>query len=158
MIRTRFPITADRIYSRYKPMLMARARHFARLSGLPLNDLVSRGNEIFMKVYEAWNPKQASFSTLFWKSLTNGFINYVNKFDVPVEEEYTERATYRTPYTECAFKDDIESLSREAQVVVMIALNSRCTSRKTVQAILRCEGWKWQEIWKAWEEVKGVLK
>jgi len=173
MRRTRFPVTTERLYSKYTNMITSAAHKFAATTGIPESDLQSLGHKLFMDAVDKWDSSRGSFSTILTIKLRTGFIDYMRRHDAPVSPDSVyiqEPVTDNTPMKVCAFKDLLYSLSKEAQEIVSILLDAPVETlgiigteppkmiRGAIQRYLLKIGWCHATIWEAFRELKGVFR
>jgi RNA polymerase sigma factor (sigma-70 family) len=162
-------------YEQYQKMICAKAWSFHRSTGVAINDLISEGNMIYMKLLERYNPKRASFSTVLWTSLNNGlrtFVSNRNKIPETIELTFIEDRdsdTYSV-LKDLMFKESLSRLNGASAVMVKTILNSPVETLKLkgtenpkairgkLVSYMRNQGETWAAIWTGMSEIKQLLK
>lgn len=161
----------EELYEKHKNIIYNQAWHGCRLSGAPLEDLLSLGNEVFMKAIGSWKPKRSSFSSWLWTLLGREFSDYLNRTDVPVDQDRTEMQTEADdPSRLCGFMEMIDGFSRETGYVATMILEGPAEALKLiggenprdVRGALRRHlleiGWTHAQIWRSFQEIREALR
>lgn len=160
-------------YEKNKHLIDIYASNYSKRFGLDVSDLVSVGEEAFVRALSSYKRGRGSFRSWFRSILRNRILDYASVTDSPVEDETLEfrlKTTATDPYKIVAFKDALGMLSSEAKYIVNILLTSPCEVleitgaempkmiRGAIKRHCREEGWRWEWIWSAFKEIKEFLQ
>ena len=158
-------------YTQYQKLILSRAHSFARTTGHDLDDLIGQGNLIYCKARRTYNPGHAKFSTFLYSRLTEGLHRYTLRQDRHrhpfLELEEGTAAIAPPQLRRHLFAHHLAQLSKEAQAVVRVVLNSplellgqsgpnRRRMHKGVTQKLRKQGLSWAAIKKTFVSIQAL--
>ena len=115
-------------YEDYQSLIFKLANNHSYKSGLEVEDLISAGNEEFLKTQKLYNPnhpKQAKFSTYLAIRIIGLFREMSRKRNnEPIMIEISNESTYDSAERQLFFKEILEELSSDAKEVIKIVLDT----------------------------------
>ena len=167
--------TIGRLYNKHKKLIYRLIADFASSGIVDPLELESRGHEIFLKCYKAWNPDRATFITLLYIALTNAFKSELMKAKRTHKREQgmpQKEILQLTPPPDSNgtdwLIDFLLQVSGDAQKIIFSLLTDEMTSSKYREAVsitksdlkkeLRKQGWEALRVNKAFAEIKQALR
>lgn len=160
-------------YNNYEKLIKKISWSWHKTTGIDLETLIAEANVAFVECQNNYNPQQGKFSTLLWHAIGNKFKNliayrYQNRHDgTEVELENLALSNPSMQEKKCIFKSTLLSLSKEAQQIISIVLETPVDllamipkprlSKHQLTKYLRFKGWKIPAIHKAYIEIKDNL-
>ena len=148
---------------------------YNKTTGIDFDDLFSEACIAYLEGQSKFDPNQeVKVSLTIWK---NTFLWEVMQSHLnSIIPKYKDSNTFThkniaaidevTPEAVALFKDQINSLSKEARAVckmifdsphVFLTLNTPKLSRGRIKTHLREIGWSWGAIWRSFREIKASL-
>jgi DNA-directed RNA polymerase specialized sigma24 family protein len=149
-------------YADYKGQIHHLAFRWSRILGRDADDLFSEGNVVFCTAVKKWDESRGKFTTFLNTCIINHFktISSREKEKGLLVDEMPVAEDTRTPEQLYSFKNQIESLSSEAQEIIKITLSgpSEMAQLQNLQSYLRECGWAWGTIWGTFKEIKEIFQ
>lgn len=132
-------------------------------TGIEFDELFSIAAIGYSKALNTHDPEQSCFSTWTWINMTRQLNDFISS--QKPDPEYNGINSV-TPEQEVSFKENIQSLSQEAQQVCKMIFDSPAEyishapklSRGKIKNELREKGWSWSQIWGTFKEIKSLIK
>jgi RNA polymerase sigma factor (sigma-70 family) len=165
-------------YTQYEGLIKSIAISFNATTGMEVDDLVSEGKVVFMKLTEKYDESKGSFSNFLTHAVRRHYISLIpkekrTKLNVGFEEDeiFDQYLTTRCTELEVEFRDAIRSLSVEAKSVVLLILQSPTELLESVVSVKKASvfrrilrgyiqrNWKWKrsQVFKVFREIKESL-
>ena len=172
------------LYRDHKRLMFKLAGKYSAYYGLEMSDLISAGNETFLKCMKRWDPMRGKFSTYLHISLTNSFNNFVKKekkepcsaINLPEEmmgdgpnqlRKNLFRNDHETPFHDPLWLQDVvSSLSDDAREVVALLFDGDLGPtvsdhpvyvRAALKRALGGEEWSGDRIGRAFRNITRTL-
>lgn len=145
---------------------------FHRTTGLPVDDLISEASLAYVEFLPGYDSSRGKLSTYMYPRIRCHLIDYCAEqkkqvcdplsdcldTGLTVPDEHTAGIEHHT-----AFKQAIQNSSEEVKYLAWMIFKSPeefvgYASRGKVKDKLRENGWTWSMIWRAFGEVKELLK
>ena len=142
---------------------------YSKTTQINFDDLFSEACIAYLKAQSKYNPDQGiKESTFLWSAMKNHLNSIIPKYKglETVQKHSGDSIEWKTPLDSLLIKDQIKSLSKEAQMVCkmifespheFLVLNKPKLSRGRVKDHLRETGWSWSKIWGTFREIKNTL-
>ena len=156
-------------YKQHQGLIINLAIKYARHSQIPLEDLISVGNEAYCRANWEYCSQLASFSTYLTIIVRTDMIRFCTREYCNTHSRLVEEQTYlRTPLDELLFAEMINDLSTLAREVIDVVLNypkelQSCAAKNKVNRLtlikyLSTKGWKHIAIRSVLDEIQKTLK
>lgn len=161
----------DKIWHNHKALIHDRAWSWARKTGLPRDDFLSVGNEVFVNCVLSYNREKGAFTTFLWKSLENRFQD-LTKREFRYAKLTAEAAAALKAPEKHTFREKLKDLSPSAiwlaqeiftgdaplrMLEKQPNLISPAKTRGRIFQWLRDQGWSSRKIWATFSELRSVV-
>jgi len=159
-------------YKEYENLIRKMAWSYNRTTGMEMEELVSEGNEVFVRCLKKYNEKSL-FSTFLHNSLKNHFNNLIKKGMAHKNTGITQALNEFIPDNKelqedsCIFKSKISALSNTAKEITDIIFNAPADllrmfpkaflSKHQLTTYLKKKGWNERKINTAYKEIQTAL-
>ena len=154
-------------YELYEDMLRKAAWAFHYLTGMEWDDLMSEANVAYCQTLQSFDAEKGSFSTWLYVNVHNHLTNIVKheKKSAGGEIDIPTAIANDNPEKSLLFKEVLLSMREEAQYICRMVYATPIRfcripssyARGKLKRILRHNGWKHEEIWKRFKEIKTAL-
>lgn len=145
---------------------------FHRTTGLPVEDLISEASLAYVEGVSKFDPEKATITTYMYPRIRCHLIDYCKSQGLQRHEPLPDDLNTGMPCPDTstasqenrtAFKQAIQGSSEEVKYLAWMIFKSPeefvgHASRGKVKDKLRENGWTWSMIWRAFGEVKELLK
>ena len=127
----------EQLYNDHVKLIHNVANSHSRTSGIDSSDLVSLGNEVFMRCVAKWNPEKAKFSTLLQHALTRAYNSEARKIKRRRELDNEAAVVMVTEgHNDTGLDwllDFMEGVTNDAQQVVALLLDGDLSVRDGIE-------------------------
>ncbi len=173
-------MAVETTYGDVEKMIFKICHKFRRRYGGDFNELVARGNELFMRSYRKYNPEDGSFTTYLWLRVWGGLMDDL-RGKLRKERRLTEvnhplENVAQLEPSDWDVPTFLKGLSGDAKVVVMLTLTApkdiphammmksveRCNGKPSayrthIKEYLLDMGWTFGRITESFKEVGQAL-
>jgi hypothetical protein len=161
-------------YKDYENTIKMVALKYHKLSGVDYYELISAGNEKFLKYQEKWNPSKSCFKTFLIMKLNSYYKCEMRKrknfifYQDPLNIYPNNNGSFDTE-NKCIFVDSLNKLSNDIKYIIKVIFDSppdlidmipKKQPRGITQAVLRQylykNGWKYLDINDAFKTLKTI--
>src|SRR3972149_1261828 len=166
------------LYESHEKLILQKVFSFYRSFGVPVDELKSEANVIFMETLQIYDESKSKFITFLFIRLDQGLLQFIQRWrsQLPSYYEGTEeiekslQCSYKMNWRE-ALWDKVKGLSKEAEVVVLCITDGpeeiyhiiqtrppRMVRGAVVRYLRNEKGWSWPRIWSVFREIKEWIR